>query len=344
MSLIVVRRTPWRARHRSVASSTRSSLASGRSGMPERGDGDVAGRAVRRCSCHIPMVFPSSAVRATVHSVYRVDDICSSVKSERGETHGHLSSWSPEPSRRRWPTGRSSRELAGWPVFLAGGGRVVSLQGSHPTVVKGLEDHSTVADRPARAREGHLRVRPADPVRSGPTRDGGRDPGAASQHQGHRLRRQAVPRLEPRTPGRGCTTPPSTRCSTGSGRSTATRRWSGSRPSSSCSTRWARCTAFAPRTCPTTSPGSTPTSATASRTSSPMSLTTPSPSSSRPCRGLSACRSPTPCGAGRSVRWAAQRRCWCSGRSRRRCGRGGASDGARCTRRPTSLSWSRSEP
>ena len=40
------------------------------------------------------------------------------------------------------------RELAGWPVFLAGGGRVVSLQGSHPTVVKGLEDHSRLRTDP----------------------------------------------------------------------------------------------------------------------------------------------------------------------------------------------------
>ena len=51
-------------------------------------------------------------------------------------------------------------------------------------------------------------------------RDGGGDPGAASRREGHRLRRPAVPRLEPGRLDLGSPTPPSTRCSTGYGRCT----------------------------------------------------------------------------------------------------------------------------
>ncbi len=45
------------------------------------------------------------------------------------------------------------RELAEWRVFLAGAGRVISLQGAHPTIAKGLYDHSTsLTDPLSRAR------------------------------------------------------------------------------------------------------------------------------------------------------------------------------------------------
>jgi uncharacterized protein (DUF2236 family) len=40
------------------------------------------------------------------------------------------------------------RELAGWPVFLAGAGRVIAHQASHPTIAKGLYDHSTAVSNP----------------------------------------------------------------------------------------------------------------------------------------------------------------------------------------------------
>lgn len=41
-----------------------------------------------------------------------------------------------------------SRELAEWRTFLPFGGRVIALQGAHPTVAKGLYDHSTALTDP----------------------------------------------------------------------------------------------------------------------------------------------------------------------------------------------------
>ena len=41
-----------------------------------------------------------------------------------------------------------ARQLAEWRIFLVGGGRVLALQGSHPTVAKGLYDHSTLLSKP----------------------------------------------------------------------------------------------------------------------------------------------------------------------------------------------------
>jgi uncharacterized protein (DUF2236 family) len=40
------------------------------------------------------------------------------------------------------------RELAAWAVFLPFGGRVIALQGAHPTIAKGLYDHSTALTDP----------------------------------------------------------------------------------------------------------------------------------------------------------------------------------------------------
>ena len=40
------------------------------------------------------------------------------------------------------------REFAEWRTYLAAGGRVIALQGSHPTVAQGLYDHSTALSHP----------------------------------------------------------------------------------------------------------------------------------------------------------------------------------------------------